>query len=443
MNSKLYRQHKDSGITWLPTIPSEWQSERAKNLFSESNLPVREEDEIVTCFRDGQVTLRKNRRERGFMNALLEGGYQGVRVNQLVVHAMDAFAGAVGVSDSNGKCTPEYVILNAKHPTINLQYYALLIREMARLDFIRIICPAVRERAPRLRYPNLARMFFPLPSKEEQDDIVQYVNSWKKKINCFIRRKRRLIALLKEQRQNIINKAITRGINPDVTLKPSGVPWLGDIPEHWPVMKLKRLVSMKSGDGITSLSISERGAYPVYGGNGHRGFSSSYTHDGDFILVGRQGALCGNVHLVNGRFWASEHAIVTTLNGNDDIRWLSELLRVMNLNQYSESAAQPGISVEKIMNLQIPAPPLNEQSDIASYFCNESKNIDIAISKTMREVELMREYRARLISDVVTGKVDVRNIELAPVPEEELLAIEDDVESIDDAEQDDIPETEE
>jgi type I restriction enzyme S subunit len=440
MNSKLYRQHKDSGITWLPTIPSEWQIERAKNLFSESNLPVREEDEIVTCFRDGQVTLRKNRRERGFMNALLEGGYQGVRVNQLVVHAMDAFAGAVGVSDSNGKCTPEYVILNAKHSDVNLQYYALLIREMARLDFIRIICPAVRERAPRLRYPNLARMFFPLPSKEEQDHIVQHVNSWKKNINCFIRRKRRLIALLKEQKQNVINKAVTRGINPDVKLKPSGVQWLGDIPEHWEKRRIKFIAQIKNGQDCKLVECDS--GYPVFGSGGQFTCSSDYIYNGESVLLGRKGTIDKPL-FVNGAFWVVDTMFYTVISSSIDSKFLYYCALCIPFDYYSTKTALPSMTQNDLGNHVVPLPPLKEQKGIVNFIEAETSIIDLAISRAEREIELMREYRARLISDFVTGKVDVRNIELAPVPEEELLAIEDDVESIDDAEQDDIPETEE
>jgi type I restriction enzyme S subunit len=99
---------RDSGIPWLGEIPAHWELKRAKWLFNQSALPVRDDDEMVTCFRDGQVTLRKNRREEGFTNAIKELGYQGIRVGQLVLHSMDAFAGAIGVSDSDGKCSPEY-----------------------------------------------------------------------------------------------------------------------------------------------------------------------------------------------------------------------------------------------------------------------------------------------------------------------------------------------
>src|ERR1700676_4599527 len=116
------------------------------------------------------------------------------------------------------------------------------------------------------------------------------------------------------------------------------------IPAHWTWKKIKYLASLRSGDTITSDSISDSGDYPVYGGNGIRGFTSSATHRGDYVLIGRQGALCGNINYASGEFWASEHAVVVDTRGRFNVRWLGEVLRSMNLNQYSQSAAQPGLS---------------------------------------------------------------------------------------------------
>ena len=122
------------------------------------------------------------------------------------------------------------------------------------------------------------------------------------------------------------------------------------MPEHWEVRRLKTVCGMKSGDGITAMSIEPAGEYPVYGGNGLRGYTSSYTHDGNFALIGRQGALCGNVHIAQGRFWASEHAVVATVHSGHALEWFGAILGVMNLNQYSIAAAQPGLSVERVLN---------------------------------------------------------------------------------------------
>lgn len=193
----------------------------------------------------------------------------------------------------------------------------------------------------------------------------------------------------------------------------SGVEWLGCIPEHWEVKRLKTLASMRSGDSITGLSIEETGDYPVYGGNGVRGFASEYTHSGEFVLIGRQGALCGNVHLARGKFWASEHAVVASLRNANDIRWYANLLEIMNLNQYSMTAAQPGLSVDQIQSLPVVVPSGQEQSAIAEFLDVQTARIDSLVRKKLELVEKLKEKRTALISRMVTRGLDP-NVPLEP-----------------------------
>ena len=134
-------------------------------------------------------------------------------------------------------------------------------------------------------------------------------------------------------------------------------PSTATLPHQWTWKKLKHVARMAAGDAITSEDIRETGDYPVYGGNGLRGYTDQFNRKGDFVLIGRQGALCGNINYASGEFWASEHAIVADLQDDAEVRWLGELLSYMNLNQYSQSAAQPGIAVDVIANLPIPVPP--------------------------------------------------------------------------------------
>jgi len=173
-------------------------------------------------------------------------------------------------------------------------------------------------------------------------------------------------------------------------------------PAHWTSRKLKYVASLRSGEGITSDDISGAGEYPVYGGNGVRGYTSGYTHDGTYPLIGRQGALCGNINYAFGTFWASEHAVVVSVRSGHVVRWLGEVLRSMNLNQYSQSAAQPGVSVEVIENLAIPVPPEHEQQVIANYLNRESARIDSLIAEKERMLALLEEKRAALVSRVAT-----------------------------------------
>ena len=261
-----------------------------------------------------------------------------------------------------------------------------------------------------LTHQAIKSILLPVPPLSEQAAIARYLDHADERIQRAISAKERLVELLTEQRQAVIHRAVTRGIDPDAPLKDSGVEWLGEVPAHWEVRRLKTLCSMKSGDAITAESIEPIGEYPVYGGNGLRGYVSKYAYDGDFVLIGRQGALCGNIRIARNRFWASEHAVVVTLHAPHIVEWFAAILEVMNLNQYSMSAAQPGLSIERVLNLSLSVPPLAEQTAIVRHLDKATADIDAALVNVQRQIDLLREYRTRLIADAVTGRVDVRGM---------------------------------
>src|SRR5690606_17011011 len=163
---------------------------------------------------------------------------------------------------------------------------------------------------------------------------------------------------------------------------------------------------MRSGETISAESFSEEG-YPVYGGNGFRGYSSTYTNEGDFALIGRQGALCGNVNYASGKFFASEHAIVVYPLSGENHFWLGETIKVADFNRLSQSAAQPGISVNIIKNEFFACPPKSEQNEIAFYLKDIYSKVETAISLKQKQITALREYKATLINSAVTGKIKI------------------------------------
>ncbi|HJQ31681.1 MAG TPA: restriction endonuclease subunit S [Pyrinomonadaceae bacterium] len=170
---------------------------------------------------------------------------------------------------------------------------------------------------------------------------------------------------------------------------------------EWEIKSLAAICSMKSGEGITSADIDQFSAYPCYGGNGLRGFTSRFTHVGNYALIGRQGALCGNVYGIEGYFFASEHAIVVTAFATTDIRWLTYMLGTMNLNQYSESSAQPGLSVSKILKLDLVIPPTkDEQIAIAEVL----SGMDAEIAALERRREKTHALKQAMMQELLTGR---------------------------------------
>jgi type I restriction enzyme S subunit len=172
------------------------------------------------------------------------------------------------------------------------------------------------------------------------------------------------------------------------------------------MLPIKRVARLKAGEGITSLQITEAGDYPVYGGNGFRGYTSNFTHEGKFVLIGRQGALCGNINYAQGRFWASEHAVVVEpLQGHNPI-WLGEMLRTINLNQYSLAAAQPSLSVERIENIPIAVPSPPEQTAIGRIIHYIERRVRTYIAAKKKLIALVNEQKQAIIERAVTRGLD-------------------------------------
>ena len=173
---------------------------------------------------------------------------------------------------------------------------------------------------------------------------------------------------------------------------------------EWEVAPLSALCGMKSGEGITSAAIDDFLQYPCYGGNGLRGYASRFTHEGGFALIGRQGALCGNVVGVEGKFFASEHAVVVTPNSQTDIRWLTYVLTTMNLNQYSESSAQPGLSVSKILMLDLRVPPSKaEQTAIAAVL----SDMDTELAALQARRTKTQALKQATMQELLTGRIQL------------------------------------
>ena len=201
---------KDSGVEWIGQVPEHWDVQRSKFIFKKIERKVNEEDQIVTCFRDGQVTLRANRRTEGFTNALKEHGYQGIRKGDLVIHAMDAFAGAIGISDSDGKATPVYsVCLPHDKQKIDVYFYAYYLRNLALSGFIRSLAKGIRERSTDFRYADFAELLLPIPPYLEQQKIADYLDKQTSKIDQAIALKTAHIEKLKEYKSVLINDVVT------------------------------------------------------------------------------------------------------------------------------------------------------------------------------------------------------------------------------------------
>lgn len=197
---------KDSGIEWIGKIPANWKIEKGKYCLSYLQKPVRQTDEVITCFRDGEVTLRKNRREDGFTMSDKEIGYQGIDVGDLIVHGMDGFAGAIGISDSRGKASPVLNVLDTNQNKSFIMYY---LRSMAYNGVFIALATGIRVRTCDTNWGKLKELPYPLPSKAEQDRIVDYINEQLSQTNDIIADKQEQIKTLEEYKKTLIYEYVT------------------------------------------------------------------------------------------------------------------------------------------------------------------------------------------------------------------------------------------
>ncbi len=224
------------------------------------------------------------------------------------------------------------------------------------------------------------------PTKAEQEAIAEALSD----ADALIEALEQLIAKKRHLKQGAMQELLT------------GKKRLPGFSGEWEVKRLGEICYMKSGEGITSAQIDEHSPFPCYGGNGLRGFTNRYTHDGNYALIGRQGALCGNVVAVTGKFFASEHAIVVTPLNEIDIHWLACVLIRMNLNQYSESSAQPGLSVSKLLALDGIVPPTKEEQTAIATLLSD---MDTEIAALETRLAKTRELKQGMMQELLTGKI--------------------------------------
>lgn len=432
----IYQHYKDSGVEWLGKIPERWELIRADHILKRENRPADTTEEVVTCFRDGQVTLRSKRRSDGYTFALKEIGYQGIRKGDLVVHAMDAFAGAIGISDSDGKGSPVYSVCSARHPDATcLKYTAYLLREMARSSYIRALSKGIRERSTDFRYGEFKRVFLCQPPGSEQTAIAAFLDRETARIDALIEKQERLIEKLEEKRKALISRAVTQGLNPNVKMKDSGVEWLGKIPEHWGVVALGHFARL--GNGSTPLR--ERPEY--WAGGSFPWLNSSVVNE---LVIGPASQFVTDIALNECHLpVVRPGSVLVALTGEGKTRGMAALLTYSaTINQHlayitpresvcagdflRESLAaryemlrfvsdgggstKGALTCDMLKRFKIPVPPLVEQRTIVEHLRTHNRRFGENLASVQNLIENLRERRTALISAAVTGKIDVREV---------------------------------
>ena len=415
------REMKDSRIEWIGQIPSTWRINKGKYFISLLNKPARETDEIITCFRDGEVTLRSNRREDGFTVSLTETGYQGIDVGDLIVHGMDGFAGAIAISDSRGKATP---VLNVLNTTECKKYLMYLMRSMAYCGLFLSLSTGIRVRTCDTNWKKLREIDYLLPDLLEQQNIANFLDAKCAEIDALAADIQTQIDTLEQYKRSVITEAITKGLNPDVEMACHQISWIEQMPAHWKIIPSKYLfhnsdkrkcegdqqltASQKHGI-ITQQEYMEReNSKIVFANQGLENWK--HVEPYDFVISLR--SFQGGLEMSETTGCITWHYVV--LKANKPIcprfyKWLFKSSAYINALQGTCNFIRDGQDLRFSNFAQVPLyePPLSEQEDIASYLDMKCSQIDSISDQKKEQLTVLEAYKKSLIYEYVTGKKEV------------------------------------
>jgi type I restriction enzyme, S subunit len=460
MNDELqaYPEYKDSDIVWLGRVPAHWDLAPNRAIFKIKKETVgskSSEYDLLSLTLRG-VILRDLENMQGKFPASFDT-YQVVEPDDFVFcfFDVDETPRTVGLSEQAGMITGAYTVMEATdlvNPHYMYHYYLSL-------DEYKALKPLYRGLRKTIPKNSFLSAKSPVPPPEEQDAIVHFLDVAEKRIRRYIRAKQKLIKLLSEQKQAIIQQAVTCGLNPDAPMKDSGVEWLGEIPAHWKVLRAKflfREVNNRSESGQeTHLSMSQKhGLVPSDSIDEWRMLSTSYVGakicEVNDIVLNRLKAHLGVFALAAQKGLVSPDYTVLRPIKNISERYFELTLRTpgcrLELRQRAKGIVEGfwRLYTDDFYDIPLPVPSVEEQHYIVNKLDNNLQVINESISQINREIDIIHEYRTRLIADVVTGKVDVRGLafempdefeddDLLDVDEDDLLE-EDEFEEVTDAE---------
>lgn len=435
-NLQPYPECKDSGLPWLGKVPGHWDLKCLGAITTRRSERNRPELPLLSVLREKGVVVRSSLTEEENRNFIPDDltNYRVAYAGDLVVNKMKAWQGSVGIAPSDGIVSPAYFVFSLSG--IENQYAHRLLRCRLYADSFARASDGVRIGQWDLSIDQMKRIPVPIPPPDEQDAIVRFLRSVDIKVNRFIRNRRHLIVVLSEQKQAIINRAVTRGLDPNAPLKPSGVEWMEDIPMHWEVRRLRNVAEMRVSnvdkhvkEGETPVRLcnyTDVYKNPVITANMPFMQATATAVEVDAFRL-----RVGDVIITkDSEEWQDIGVPALVAEAADDLicsyhlailrprasvasgRFLAYALQsraaTTQLSLAANGVTRYGLSHGAIKAISITVPPPDEQAYICEHIDAATASLNAAIRRAQREIDLIREYRTRLIADVVTGKVDVR-----------------------------------
>ena len=386
---RRYPEYKESGVEWIGEIPRHWNLSMlkyaARLVYGDTLISENRENGVVPVYGS---------------NGIIDTHSSANALSPAIVVGRKGSLGKVQYSD-----VPCFVIdtayyIDRRTSHVNLRWLHYVLQSLKLERFRNSVLPGLNRESTEGQY-------VPLITVEEQTQIVNFLDRKTEQIDALIRLKERRIELLQAQRTALINQAVTKGLDPNVEMKPSGVEWIGEVPRHWNLYMLKYTARLVYGDTLISEN-RENGVVPVYGSNGIIDTHSSANTLSPAIIVGRKGSL-GKIQYSDVPCFVIDTAyFIDGRTSHVNLRWLYYVLHALKLERFRNSVL-PGLNREDTEGQYVPLITAEEQDQIADFLDRKTQQIDDLIATEHQKIELLKEYRQSLISEAVTGKIDVRN----------------------------------
>ena len=402
---KRYETYKDSGAEWIGEIPESWKSVNLKwisNITKGRKPKVDFDENGENLLPYLSMEFLRGKTLNPTYASIEEKGLVHIDDGDILILWDGSKAGEI-VKAKKGilSSTMAKIEINDNNFESNYLNYLLQLGERHVQEH------TIGMGIPHVSGDILKMLPMLVPSPQEQTQIANYLDYKTGLIDSIISQKETLIQKLKEQRQAIINEAVTKGLNKDVKLKDSGIEWLGEIPEHWEVAKFKYFAKIKNGKDQKNV-LKEDGLYPVLGTGGEFGRASEFLYDKPSVLLGRKGTI-DKPQFIEEPFWTVDTLFYTEIQEDVIPKYLFFLSTIIPFNLLQESSAVPSMTQDKLHNVFLTKPIKEEQNKIVKHIENEMDKMDLLISKANESIQKLKEYRQSLISEAVTGKIDVRD----------------------------------
>ena len=415
-----YPEYKPSGVEWLGDVPAHWSVVQLGRIgrFQKCSGGTKADEvlEGIPCVRYGDLYTSHRtfvEHTRSFITEDKVGEYTPIKYGDILFAGSGETIEEIGISavnliESQVRGGGDIILFRPQLP-IDARFSGYLL-DSSQSRFQKS-CMGRGITVMHVYTSELKHLWLSIPPLDEQTAIVRYLDHADERIRHAISAKERLIELLIELRQAVIHRAVTRGLNPDAPLKDSSVEWLGDVPEHWDVRRMRFLVNISTGSKDTINRVDD-GKYPFFVRSQTVERINTWSFDGEAVLTAGDGVGVGRVfHYVNGKFDYHQRVYkfsdFRNVLGRFFYHYLATTLP-LEVRQGTAKSTVDSLRLPMLQNLPVVVAPITEQLSVVHYLDKVTADIDTAINKAQRQIDLLREYRTRLIADVVTGQVDVR-----------------------------------